>query len=303
MNSVASQDAADRLRDKDYLTTADGLFFNVIGYDHELDRATANLKYVHGTKWTAGYDAAVAFLAKEYPNYVRGLISVPRSLVTKIHRPQEGLRRLRSQADRNGLEQTAVDLAQECSDVFEIPLGRFGVTDSLLWGRGGNNSDIDLVVYGSDSALIVLDRIKSLYRRTRFERLRVENFTRQSTMRSAGVADLCRRKMNKGLYQGVRFSLRAVREWNEIESAERFSFTAQGTVEVNARVADNSQSLFFPAMYQLDSGLDLVSFLMEYEAVFTPGDSLKVKGTLEVGARNRIVVGSLLRQDHSISWQ
>lgn len=286
------------LRDKDYLSTKDGLIFNVIGYDHASDRTTANLKYVHGKKWANGYEAAIAFLEKEYPCYVRGLVSVPQSQVTKIHRPQEGLGRLLSQKDRNHLEQTAVDLAKRLSEFFEVPLDRFGVTDSLLWGHGGDGSDADLVVYGGDSAQILLGRMESLFHEPDFERFTAKNFTRQPPPHDPDFAKLCMRKVNKGLYQGVRFSLRAVREYNEISTPEPHHVV--GTVEATGRVVDNSESLFFPATYKLDSGLAAMSFLTQHEGVFSVGEVLTVKGTLEQGAKDRIVVGSLHGQGHRI---
>ena len=286
------------LRDKDYLITNDDLVFNVIGYDHAPDRATANLKYVQGKKWTAGYQPAVTFLQAEYPNYVDRLVSVPRDLVKEIHRPQEGLRGICLRTARNQLEQTAVDLAHECSEYFEIPFDRFGVTDSLLWGRGRDGSDVDLVVYGSDSAAIVLDRIRSLFHRPKFERFTVDNFTRQTVPRDADAEELCRRKTNKGLYQGVRFSLRAVRDYEEIPIPG--PYRAAGTAEICAHVVDNSESLFFPVTYKLDCAMEAVSFLMRHEAVFNMGELLTVRGTKERGETDRIVVGSLNGQDHKM---
>ena len=286
------------LRDKDYLITNDGLVFNVIGYDHAPDRATANLKYVQGSKWTAGYKSAVTFLQAQYPRYVDGLVSVPHDLVKEIHRPQEGLHRICLRTARNRLEQTAVDLAHACSEFFEIPFDRFGVTDSLLWGRGCHSSDVDLVVYGSDNAAIVLDGLSALFHCPKFERFTIDNFTRQTVPRDADAEELCRRKINKGLYQGVRFSLRAVREYEEIAMPRLYH--AAGTAEICARVVDNSESLFFPATYKLDCGVEAVSFLMRHEAVFKVGELLTVRGTLEQGETDRVVVGSLNGQNHKM---
>ncbi len=288
------------LRDKDYLITKDDLVFNVIGYDHAPDRATANLKYVQGKKWTAGYQSAVTFLQAEYPGNVDalGLIAVPHDVVTRIHRPQEGLHRIRLRTARNHLEQTAVDLASECSEFFEIPLDRFGVTDSLLWGRGTDGSDVDMVVYGSDSAAIVLNRIRELFHRSKFERFTIDNFTRGAIPHAIDAGELCRRKINKGLYRGVRFSLRAVREYEEIEQSGLYR--KAGPAEISARVADNSESLFFPATYKLDCEMQVMSFMMRHEAVFDVGERLTIRGNIERGEKDRMVVGSLHGRDHKM---
>jgi predicted nucleotidyltransferase len=288
------------LRDKDYLITKDDLVFNVIGYDHASDRATANLKYVQNRKWTAGYQSAVAFLRAENPANIdaSGLIAVPHDTVAQIHRPQEGLCRIRSRSRRSHLEQTAIELAEECSEFLEIPLERFGVTDSLLWGRGTNDSDVDLVVYGSHNAAIVLDRMEALFDRPEFERLTIDNFTRGTIPRGIDIQALCRRKFNKGLYRGVRFSLRAVRDYEEIEQCK--PYREEGTAEIVARVTDNSESLFFPIIYRLDCGFEAMSFLMHHEALFRVGQRLSTRGNIERGERNRIVIGSLNGREHNM---
>jgi len=286
------------LRDKDYVRTNDDLIFNVIGYEHPPGRAAANLKYVHGTKWTGGYQSAVDFLSNHHPQYVTDHISVPESSIAETYTSQAGLRQISSQSARNHLQQTAIDLAGACSKFFDVPLKQFGITDSLLWGPGATDSDIDLVVYGSAAASRVLAGLPTLFDQPEFEQHTAETFTRQTTVQNADVIRLVSRKLNKGLYRGVRFSLRAVREYNEIISCKPYK--PVGPIELTARVEDHSQSLFFPATYQLDNGLDVVSFLMQYEGVFQSGDVLTVTGTLERGVRDRVVVGSLRGEGHRI---
>jgi predicted nucleotidyltransferase len=286
------------LRDKDYLTTDEGLIFNVIGYDHPPGRVTANLKYVSGCKWSGAYEAALHFLSKEYPRYVAGFVSVPEACIRNVLRPQDGLRRIRRQTARNRLEQTALDLADLLADFLEIPTAHFGITDSLLWGRGGDASDVDLVVYGTDAAVRVLSRLPALWTQPNFERLRVDNFSRSASCCADELPEQCRRKINKGLYRGIRFSLRAVRGDGEIEQCG--PYRTGDTVQVTARVTDNSASLFFPATYRLDCELDAVSFRVRDEAAFAVDEELTICGRLEYGRRDRIVVGSLHSPDHKM---
>jgi predicted nucleotidyltransferase len=263
------------------------------------------LKYVRNRKWTAGYASAVAFLRTEYPANIdaSGRIAVPHETVTQIHRPQEGLHRIRLRSRRNPLEQTAMDLAEQCSEFFEIPREQIGVTDSLLWGRGTENSDVDLVVYGSDNAAVVLDRMGELFHRPEFERLTIDNYTRGTLPRDIDVRTLCRRRLNKGLYRGVRFSLRAVRDYEEIEQPG--PYCQDGTAEIVTQVTDNSESLFFPIIYRLDCEFDVMSFSMQHEAVFAPGQKVYIRGNIERGDRDRIVIGSLNGRDHKMeaAWE
>ena len=91
------------VRDKDYIETAERLVFNVIGYDHPPGRATANLKYVAGVKFTGGYQAGVEYLSQFHPQYVDGWVSVPCERIRRIFRPRQGLNRLRNLRRRNRL--------------------------------------------------------------------------------------------------------------------------------------------------------------------------------------------------------
>ena len=93
------------LRDKDYLRTRDGLLFNVIGYDHEPQRATANLKYVGEKKWHSGYHEALCFLRHQFPDYGGDRIRVPLSNVAETYLPQARMRQLVACSQRNELEQ------------------------------------------------------------------------------------------------------------------------------------------------------------------------------------------------------
>ena len=287
------------LRDKDYLITHDELIFNVIGYEHSLYRSTANLKYVRGGKWTESYESAVSFLKSHFPHYVHNnLIMVSHCHVKTFYSPRAGFLRILSNSDRNALEHTAISLAQNFANFFQIAVNSFGVTDSLLWSRGRSDSDIDLVVYGYRSAIIVLSRIGSIYDHPEFERLGVKSFTRRATIRDRPIVEECRRKLNKGLYKGARFTLRAVRDWSEIQAPTKYQVV--GPVEKCGRITDRSESLFFPATYTLDSGIKVVSYLTQHEAAFEVGERLSVRGILERGPQNRVIVGGLHERDERI---
>ena len=146
-------------RDKDYLRSVDGFLFNVIGYEHPVHHALVNLKYVPTKKglekWSDGYRNAVCFLKRDYPQYVNthGLISVSGLQIAEFYQPQLGLQKLRLQRDSdpamlNRLQCTALELGEKLAEFFGVPFEQFGITDSLLWGNGQPDSDIDLVFYG-----------------------------------------------------------------------------------------------------------------------------------------------------------
>ena len=291
----------DRLRDKDYIITKDDLIFNVLGYEHPPQRTMANLKYVNGEKWLSGYPAAVKLLKEKYPLYIdnRGFVSVPDTMVGKICRPKEGLIRLLAEKNPNRVQKTAVELFLKLSDFFVSSLSKFGITDSLLWGPGKSNSDIDAVVFGRDTASLVRKKLPSLFELPEFERFDPSIFKEPPGVPKADFEKICERKLNFGYFNGVKFSLRAVRNWDEIQKTKP-SYEVDGLVETDAKVLDSSESLFFPSVYKISSDVaeEAACYSRSYENVFIEGDEIRVSGTLErvVGGKEkkrRLVVGTL----------
>lgn len=88
-------------RDKDYLLTAEGLIFNVLGDQHSAGQITAGLKYAQGNKWQDSYAAAFTFLKNTYPQFVTDRIVVPVDKIKQHLKPLERTRQLL--ADRTNL--------------------------------------------------------------------------------------------------------------------------------------------------------------------------------------------------------
>ena len=59
------------------------------------------------------------------------------------------------------------------------------------------------------------------------------------------------------------------------------------------RVVDNHESLFFPCIYQLDGQIEVLSYATVYEGAYRAGDEVVVRGVLERGDKDRVVIGSL----------
>ena len=290
--------------DKDYILSVDGLLFNVLGYDHPQGRTACHLRYVGGKKWTGSYHDALDFLRLNHPVYIdpgQGLISVPHDRVSESYQPDDGLRRIVGSDDRNRNEETAVTIATHLARHLQVPFDHFGVTDSLLWGHGHDDSDVDLVVYGRPAAQSILALGHALFEHADFEPFPQAAFTKpaQPELTDNEFSQLCQRKANLGYFQGRRFSLRAVRKADELPQDGQWKTVARRCCQLD--ITDNSESLFFPAVYQTNLGIELVSFWMLYESVFHVGETVEVSGMTETGpSGERLVVGSLKGQNESI---
>ncbi|PHS03027.1 MAG: hypothetical protein COA78_19505 [Blastopirellula sp.] len=287
--------AARKFRDKDYLLTAAGLIFNVLGYHHTNDKITAGLKYINGDKWEHSYLDSINWLKQHHPEYVDRWIEVPLAKIDTHLCPQQRLAELIQtplvSSDEHGLLAKSVKLIQKLSEFFRIPIQDFGLTDSLLWGHGTETSDIDVVVYGKSNATILLDQLASLFHEPDFQLIDPRYIQRPPHLEQTEFDNLATRKKNQGFYQGTRFSLRAVRNWNEIGPDPLFQTV--GDKELNLTIADHQESMFYPVIYPTKENVEIVSFEIGYECVFRPGDLVTVFGQLEESTKgSRILVGS-----------
>ncbi|MEM1069995.1 MAG: hypothetical protein AAGI63_13930 [Planctomycetota bacterium] len=275
------------LRDKDYVLTVDGLIFNVIGYEHTAERVLATLKYVHGRKWTEGYQQGLDFLRRHDPVYVDEFVSVPRDRVARHYFAREGLKNIRAKQRQSRLESTAIELAESLSNVLSIPFEQFGVTDSLLWGGANEQSDIDLVVVISSQENNLLTRLPHSFQHPKFERLRSENFSRDLAKCQSTPSIYLQRTYHKGLFDGCRFSLRAIRSEAISDSPK---WVSDGRVQLESKIASTTESLFFPVVYQLECGNQVVSYFTEHEGVFRCGDQVLIDAEQQQGETNRLLV-------------
>ena len=163
-------------KDRDFVETTDGLFFCVVGYVHPPGRYAAYLKYTPAGagKWARGDVAyrrelpyyhvrhvrrTLEWLEAEHPKYVwtdsaTGLrfSHVPVDAVARYYVPEHRLAEIvASPADT--LERETRDLVTLLAGAAGLPLETFGVSGSILLGlHNPEFSDIDLLVYGADSA-------------------------------------------------------------------------------------------------------------------------------------------------------
>jgi predicted nucleotidyltransferase len=333
-------DVVRGFRDRDYLETRDNLFFAVIGNVHPEDCVVAYLKYLpnpHG-KWkrrgtryarsTRYYSAenimkTVEFLAKRYPQYVFRYESsdmvfsaVPHETIATHYRPEKRLEELRNANHMDHLERRAIQLASLLSDRTGVPLGRLGVTGSILLDIHTAFSDIDLTAYGVNESRKIKENLLSLYERngTPIHRFAGRALTKwckeQSSVHPLTVREaeaLYARTWNKGIFENTVFSIHPVKVEQEVQFDKEL-YKSKGLVEVSARVVDSSDSCFLPATYLVadvrpEEGFNNVTKVVSYEGLYGDiagkDDWITVRGKLEEAfdqsgrlRYRRILVGS-----------
>lgn len=293
----------ESLRDKDYVRTNGGMLFNVTGYEHPPGAVFASLKYVDGEKWTRGYDAACEYLAgTPFVEKMSGYIQVPLDAVEQCYSPRQRWAELRAGVPEAPLHREAIELAWNLGDALSIHIDSFGITDSLLWGDGHANSDIDLIVVGLGNVRKILERGSAIYEHVDFERPDPHVMTAPYGLKIADWPWLLNRKQHMGVFRGRLFSLRVVLDDHELP---RKTMVVPEVAErpIEFEVADTSRSLLFPTVYIDRKGNELWDYSVVYEGVFREGEIVRCRALRERmgNGRVRYVVSGLCERVEEVS--
>jgi len=275
-----------KAREGDFVETFEGLIFDVKGFVHPPDRVIAYVRYVPSKKGKRkrrngrfyekiySLDERNKFLSENYPEYIyfdpifnQLLEGVPIKKVYKHYKPEEKLREMRlGFQNLAGIEKVAFEFAKLLKEKAGIPWTKIGISGSLLVDLYNENSDIDIIIYGTSNGMKVYEVLKKLvslgtsiksYDENGLKKLykfRVKN-TEVSFEQFAKIEE---RKIMQGEFKGVDYFLRFVKDWYEI--AENYGekiYIPIGRARIKAQIINDDEAIFTPCRYLIDD----VSFL------------------------------------------
>jgi predicted nucleotidyltransferase len=333
-------------KDRDFIRTREDLLFCVVGYTHPPDRLLSYLKYVPSGNglWAKGdlhfkrmipyYSAksvseTFSFLKKNYKKYLFhdpvNRITFPAvsySDITEYYAPEKKLMELAEKKQTlDQLQRKAVELAEYLADKALVPIGKFGITGSILLGiHNLSVSDIDLTIYGYKNALLVKQTLNREYRNIvgplrqlnpNQEEDWVTKKTSQFSIDRESATSILRKKWNFGFYTDKFFSIHPIKMDSEFtENYGEKEFKSEGRIEIEARVDNAMEAIFNPATYKVGEFITLkgpqvndIREVITFESIFSdigfPNQFIRVKGNLETVTNritkekyHRVVVGS-----------
>lgn len=297
-------------RDKTYVRMDNDMLFNVTGYEHPPGQVFASLKYAGGEKWTRGYEAAKQWLSSEEPDFVGEFISIPIERIVQVYHPQFRWAELLRGENVSPLHREALELGNRLREILQLPISlesdhdtEFGITDSLLWGEGGPNSDIDLVVIGRENGDRLQKRAEHIYSHRDFARPDSNEMKAPYGLSVDDWPRILSRKLHMGSFRDRLFSVRVVLRDDEVNRRPILDEPVGGSIELDFLVDDRRDSLLFPAVYLNEQGDELVDYSVVYEGVFRAGDLVHCECSqmIRTGAvgskrpRNRFVLNQVIR--------
>jgi len=267
-----------RGREGDFVELDDGSIFEVKGLSHPSYGVIAYPRYIPDEKGERAregrrYHKLHTLLEKEEfiksrfpkyytfnPYYQRMLPIIPWSRVRKHYTPQYAVTELLAAHNLAGLRLKALQFVRYVADIADIPLERLGISGSIILGLEGEDSDIDLVVYGLKetqkvkAAILKAMAEGKIIRRLTEKRLKDLYLSRSkdTQMSYKDFLKVEERKSNQGLFDDKLFFIRYLKDWNEVdEMYGEYRIRRLGYARIAAEVLDASQAHLTPATYLL----------------------------------------------------
>jgi predicted nucleotidyltransferase len=269
-----------RAREGDVIETVDNAFFDVKGLIHPPARVVAFIRFVPDPEGNRKHDGTTyrkvyalseryALLKNVFPQYLvydsvfdENLCEVPMEYVEHHYRPADCLRELRRRGKLDKLESQALQFVELLKETANVSWSQLGISGSILIGLHTPTSDIDPVVYGSESCrkayatlkLLLKDK-KSSVKPYSLNGLRsLFDFRSKDTVTS--FEDFVRtesRKILQGTFMGRDYFVRFVKDWNEVEEEYgTIQYKSVGYARIKATVIDDSEMIFTPCCYKIE---------------------------------------------------
>ncbi len=289
----------------DYLETKkDHLFFDIKGVHHPKDRKICFIRFYpdpdgdrekNGIKYKKIYDLneRYSFLKIHHPKYLfhseqfdLELQGVKNEDILKIYTPRDYYAELNIKKGLSRLEKCSLELCELFIAEGNLPEGSIGITGSPMIGINKDHSDIDIMIYGTDTSLNFQQTLPDIIKNR-------NNFCREYTLEEyqvhydwrVGGSDIpfdnflqCeRRKLHQGMYKGFEFFIRYLkspRDWQG--DYDDYQYKDLGRIKVKATIINSNDSIFTPCSYKIN-----VSAIIKNDSIV---NDIKMQDIIEVNS-------------------
>jgi len=309
----------------DYIETKkEHLFFDVKGLHHPNDRKICFLRFIpdvegdrvrHSITYTKIYDLQhrYSIINEKYPQYSffsqemdMSLQCVKNQDIKKIYSPRGYLKIVISKQNLTEIENISKNLCELFIRLGYIPENMIGITGSPMIGLNTKNSDIDIILYGTQTSLQFQEQLKNIFKKNNHVRkYNLDEYRKHYEWRVGGSDILFQdflkseqRKLHQGKYQGIDFFIRYIKSPRDWEGDYYdYQYKNMGRISLIAEIMDSTDSIFTPCLYKIKCSkvllsdtninirMDLITQINSYRGRFCEqakdGEKVLVEGKIE----------------------
>ena len=268
-------------REGDLIETNENIIFDVKGLVHPPKKVIAYIRYVpdpkgdrirFGKNYSKYYSLSkrYEYLKKNYPKYLVNdpvfntlLCEVPINDIKNHFNPAKGLKDIRKKKYLDKIENLALEFMSILKERSGVNWNKLGISGSILVNIYQENSDLDLIVYGSKTSNSIAETMNELLedKSNQFQQYDRNSIKELFDFRSKDTIisfeDFVRtdiRKISHGIFREKHFFIRFVKDYNEInEQYGSIIYKPHGKARIKATISDDSEALFTPCTYVLEN--------------------------------------------------
>jgi predicted nucleotidyltransferase len=265
----------------DYIETKkSNLFFDVKGLLHPYDRKICFLRFYphpdgervrNDIKFKKVYnlDERYTLLKEKYPKYLFyskeldiNLQGVFNNDIKNIYTPQNCLREITEKVSLSNLEKYSKNLCELFIDKANISRDSIGITGSVMIGLDKEDSDIDLIIYGTETSLEFQDILRNFFEQSnQLRKYNLDEYKSQYSWRVGG-SDISfkefmrteQRKLHQGKFHERDFFIRYIKSPNDWDgNYYDYQYKDHGRIQAKVLITDSKDSLFTPCTYKINT--------------------------------------------------
>jgi len=199
------------------------------------------------------------------------MIIIPHSQIIKHWKPQQRFKELLSTfASKNfseiqkldNLEREAIEVGITLESIFNIDISKIGITGSILWKSHHKNSDIDIMIYGSEFTKIVNStKILSAENKglRRFKKIEILPLAEKMAIKTGLQMEECFEYIYKKNYlfffNNRKVSITFAPNLQELLRYPLFSpgtiFKSMKSVTIQAKIESCEFGYYYPSLYKI----------------------------------------------------